>query len=68
MIDINESVLLQCPIMDDMLAAHGLTGCDTVAIYHGFGKSVTLKVLKSGTLSLSKVGDLTIYVEEVLVQ
>ena len=45
-IDINASVNINRAIMDDLLAAHGLTGCDTVATYHGIGKGVTLKVLR----------------------
>ena len=53
MIDINASVDKNRTIMDDLLAAHGLTGCDTVAMYHGIGKGVTLKVLKTGKLSHS---------------
>ncbi len=50
--------------MDDRLSAHGLTGCDTVAIYHGIGKSVTLNVLRSGTLP--NVGDMALSVREGL--
>ena len=34
-IDINENVDKNRAIMGDLLAAHGLTGCDTVATYHG---------------------------------
>ena len=67
-IDINESVDKNRAIMGDLLAAHGLTGCDTVATYHGIGKGVALKVLRSETLSLSKVGDMTLSVEEALEQ
>ena len=54
--------------MGELLAAHGLTGCDTVATYHSIGKGVTLKVLRSETVSLSKVGDMTLSVEEALEQ
>ena len=67
-IDINESVDKNRAIMGDLLAAHGLTGCYTVTTYHGIGKSVALKVLRSETLSLSKVGDMTLFVEEALEQ
>ena len=67
-IDINESVDKNGAIMGDLLAAHGLTGCDTVATYHCIGKGVALKVLRSETLSLSKVGDMTLSVEEALEQ
>ena len=66
--DINESVGKNRAIMGDLLAAHGLTGCDTVAAYHGIGKGVALKVLRSETLSLSKFGDMTLSVEEALEQ
>ena len=67
-IDINESVDKNRAIMGDLLPAHGLTGCDTVATYHGIRKGVALKVLRSETLSLSKVGDMTLFVEEALEQ
>ena len=67
-IDINESVDKNRAMMGDLLAAHGLTGCDTVATYHGIGKGVALKVLRSETLSLSKVGNMTLSVEEALEQ
>ena len=50
--------------MEDILAAHGFTGCDTVATYHDIGKGIALKVLRSGGLSLSKVGDISSSVEE----
>lgn len=68
MIDINASVDKNHTIMGDLLAAHGLTGCDTVATYHGIGKGVALKTLRLGTLSLSKIGDITASVEEALQQ
>ena len=45
---------------------HGLTGCDTVATYHGIGKGIVLKVLRSGGHSLSKVGDITSSVQDAL--
>ena len=51
-----------------LLAVRDLTGCDTVATYHGIRKNVALKVLRSGRLLLSEVGDITLSVEEALVQ
>ena len=54
--------------MHSSVPVYGLTGCDTVATYHGIGKGVALKVLRSETLSLSEVGDMTLYVEEALEQ
>ena len=67
-IDINESIDKNRAIMGDLLAAHDLTGCDTVATYHGIVKGVALKGLRSKTLSLSKVGNMTLSVEEALEQ
>ena len=61
-IDMNESVDGTRAIMGGLLAVRGLTGCDTVATYHGIRKSVALKVLRSGRLSLSEVGDITLSV------
>ncbi len=37
-IDINASTDKNRAIMDDLLAVHVLTDCDTVAMYHGTGK------------------------------
>ena len=45
MIDINKSVDSNHRVMDNLLVADGLTGCDTVATYHGIGKGIALKVL-----------------------
>ena len=67
-IDINASVDKNPAFMEDILAAHGLTGCDTVATYHGIGKGIALKVLRSGCLSLSMVGDITSLVQDALGQ
>ncbi len=47
-IDINASVEKHNGILQDLLAAHGLTGCDPVAMYVGIGKGIALKVLRSG--------------------
>ena len=45
MIDINATVNQHRDIILNLLAAHGLTGCDTVAPYFGIGRSVALNVL-----------------------
>ena len=57
MIDINATVNQHRDTIPNLLAAHGLTGCDTVAPYFGIGKSVALDVLRSGVHSLSSIGD-----------
>ena len=56
-IDINATVDLHRDIIPDLLAAHGLTGCDTVATYFGIGKAAALRVLTSGVHRLTYVGD-----------
>ena len=45
-------------IIPDLLAAHGLTGCDTVATYNGIGKGIALKMLKSGKHNLNVLGNI----------
>ena len=44
-------------ILPNLLAAHGLSGCDTVAPRYGIGKKKILKTLKQGNHSLSCLGD-----------
>ncbi len=56
-IDINATVVEHNAIIPDLLAAHGLTGCDTVASYYGIVKGVALKVLKSSMYPLSYLGN-----------
>ena len=56
-IDINATVDLHRDIITDLLAAHGFTGCDTVATYFGIGKAAVLRVLASGVHALTCVGD-----------
>ena len=51
-IDINETVRKHQDIIPSLMAAHGLTGCDTVATYFGIGKGITLKILRSGLYTL----------------
>ena len=56
-IDINATVDLHRDIIPYLLAAHGLTGCDTVATYFGIGKAAALRVLTSGVHAITHVGD-----------
>ena len=56
-IDINATSQKNLSIIPGLLAAHALTGCDTVASYYGIGKGKALKVLKMGKLSLQLLGD-----------
>ena len=52
-------------IIPDLLAAHGLTCCDTVATYFGIGKAAPLRVLTSGVHAITYVGDKSRILSEV---
>ena len=47
-IDIDATVQQNLSIILALLAAHALSGCDTVASYYGIGKGIMLKVLRAG--------------------
>lgn len=47
-IDIGKTVEKHVSIVNELLPAHALTGCDTVACCYGVGKGTALKVLKVG--------------------
>ena len=51
-LDINAAAEEHSSIVPDLLAAHGLTGCDTVASYFGVGS-----VLRHGQCSLNLLGN-----------
>ena len=57
-LDIETSVKTYKQIIPDLLAAHALTGCDTVASPQGIGKMTALKVLKSNTCKLDQLGQI----------
>ena len=50
-----------------LLAAHGLTGCDTVAKLHGIGKGTVIKKLKGGH-TLDRLGNLDSSVDEAVME
>ena len=66
--DIQATVEKHREILPHLLAAHGLSGCDTVATYHGIGKGTVLKVLQKFKLSLDKLGDCNVNFDNVLAQ
>ena len=67
-IDINATVDRHRDIIPDLLAAHGLNGCDTVATYFGIGKAAALRVLASGGHALTYVGDTSRILSEITAQ
>ncbi len=56
-LDINASVKEHKSILPNLLAAHGITGCDSVGTYHGIGKGAAHRVLKMKKYPLSHLGE-----------
>ena len=56
-IDIRATAKEYANILPNLLVAHGLSGCDTVAPCYGIGKMKILKTLKQGNHSLRCLGD-----------
>ncbi len=67
-IDIKATVDLHRAIIPYLLAAHGLTGCDTVATYFGIGKDATLRFPTSGVHALTYVGNTSRILCEITAQ
>ena len=55
--DITVTAKEHANLLPNLLAAHGLSGCDTVTPCYGIGKMKILKTLKQGNHSLSCLGD-----------
>jgi hypothetical protein len=47
-VDIGKTVHNHSEIVEGILPAHALSGCDTVASYFGIGEATVLKTLRSG--------------------
>ena len=52
-IDIAATVNKLQSTIPELLPAHALTGCDTVSMCHGIGKTKMLKTVQGGKCSLS---------------
>ena len=50
----------------DLPAAHAVLGSDTTVCYFGIGKGTVVKVLRTKTVSLPSVGDLSAHFNDVL--
>ena len=53
-------------LIAELLPAHALSGCDTVPMCHGIGKSKMLKAVKAKTYSLSLLGEVNADMEDVV--
>ena len=54
--DISATYQSHTSIIPNLLAAHGLSGCDTVCAYFGIGKKTVINVLKKKDIDLSALG------------
>ena len=67
-IDIAATVQSLHNIVPELLPAHALSGCDTVAMFHGIGKAKMLKAVQTNKCSLSLLGDLNATMEDITKQ
>ena len=57
--DINATLAKNVDIASNLLAAHAMSGCDTVGTTFGIGKKTVLRVLRSQRISLASIGVLS---------
>ena len=55
-------------LIAELLPAHALSGCDTVPMCHGIGKSEMLKAVKAKKYSLSLLGEVNADMKDVINQ
>ena len=67
-IDIKATVEKHHAIVPGLLAAHALSGCDTVPTYLGIGKCTVLKILNAAFDSLTMLGSINAPLSEVVHQ
>ena len=65
LIDIGACVESHKGIIPELLGAHALTGCDTVAQCFGIGKATAMKIMKSGH-SLQRLGEVHVSMEDIM--
>jgi len=66
-VDIRKTVAMNKDIIPELLPAHALSGCDTVAACRGIGKGTVLKVVRSGK-SFSKLSEVDAQMEGAIKQ
>ena len=65
-IDVIATVRKLIDLIAELLPAHGPSGCDTVPMCHGIGKSKILKAVKAKKYSLSLLGEVNSDMEDVI--
>ena len=64
-IDIGATVTKHSGIVPQLIAAHAVSGCDTVGFYHGIGKTKVVKAL-SAEIELNHLGDPKASLDDVM--
>ena len=64
-IDIGVTVTKHSDIVPQLIAAHAVSGCDTVGCYHGIGKTKVVKALSAG-IALNHFGDPKASLDDVM--
>ena len=67
-IDVTATVTKLRDLIAELLLAHALSGCDTVPMCQGIGKSKMLKAVKAKKYSLSLLGEVNADMEDVINQ
>ena len=67
-LDIKETAKKHNGIIQNLLPAHALSGCDTVASYFGVGKGTVIKILKQLRHDLSVIGNINAPIEDIIHQ
>ena len=67
-VDVTATVRKPRDFIAELLPAHALSGCDTVPMCHGIGKSKMLKAVKAKKYSLSLLGEVNADMEDVINQ
>ncbi len=63
-VDIGKTATKHKSLLSSLLAAHALTGCDSVCCYHGIGKKTAIKVTKQRKLFF--LGELSSDIQDVV--
>ena len=64
-IDIGATVTKHSDIVPQLIAAHPVSGCDTVGCYHGIGKTKVVEALWAG-IELNHLGDPKASLDDVM--
>ena len=67
-IDVTATVQKLRDLIPELLPAHALSGCDTVPMCHGIGKTKMLEAVKADKCNLSLLGDVNANMQDITKQ